>query len=82
MVTDPAYELDYDRPMQLQGPALASPAAPLNQLLRQGLNRDPDAIAMVSIVRSMSWLELERESNALAADTDAWDCSPATGSRR
>ena len=52
--------------MQLQGPALASPAAPLNQLLRHGLDRDPDAIAMVSIVRSMSWRELEHESSALA----------------
>jgi long-chain acyl-CoA synthetase len=57
---------DYDRPMQLQGPVLASPAAPLNQLLRQGLDRDPDAIAMVSIVRSMTWVELEHESSALA----------------
>src|ERR1700733_9348736 len=52
--------------MQLQGPVLASPAAPLNQLLRQGLDRDPDAIAMVSIVRSMTWRELEHESSALA----------------
>jgi long-chain acyl-CoA synthetase len=52
--------------MQLQGPALASPAAPLNQLLRQGLDRDPGAIAMVSIVRSMTWRELEQESSALA----------------
>jgi long-chain acyl-CoA synthetase len=52
--------------MQLQGPALASPAAPLNQLLRLGLDRDPDAIAVVSIVRSMTWRELENESSALA----------------
>jgi long-chain acyl-CoA synthetase len=52
--------------MQLQGPALASPAAPLNRLLRQGLDRDPDVTAMVSIVRSMTWRELEHESSALA----------------
>src|ERR1700760_2764779 len=52
--------------VQLQGPALASPAAPLNQLLRQGLDRDPGAIAMVSIVRSMTWRKLEQESSALA----------------
>jgi long-chain acyl-CoA synthetase len=52
--------------MELQGPVLASPAAPLNQLLGRGLDRDPDAIAMVSIVRSMSWRELEYESAALA----------------
>src|ERR1700733_687739 len=52
--------------MRLQGPALASPAAPLNQLLRHGLDRHPDAIVMVSIVRSMTWRELEDESSALA----------------
>src|ERR1700733_6996900 len=53
--------------MRLQGPALASPAAPLNQLLRHGLDRHPDAIGMVSIVRSMTWRELENESSALAS---------------
>src|ERR1700759_2107903 len=52
--------------MQLQGPTLESPAPPLNQLLRPGLENDPDAIAMVSIVRSMTWRELENESSALA----------------
>jgi long-chain acyl-CoA synthetase len=53
--------------MQLQGPALASPAAPLNQLLGHGLDRDRDAIAIVSIVRSMTWRELDDESSALAS---------------
>jgi long-chain acyl-CoA synthetase len=52
--------------MLLQGPELASPAAPLNQLLLAGLQRAPDEIAMVSIVRSMTWRELDRESSALA----------------
>ena len=52
--------------MQLQGPTLESPAPPLNQLLRPGLANDPDAIGMVSLVRSMTWRELETESSALA----------------
>jgi long-chain acyl-CoA synthetase len=52
--------------MLLQGAPLAAPARPLNELLRHGLERDPDDIAMVSIVRSMTWRELEDESTALA----------------
>ena len=52
--------------MQLEGAPLASPAAPLNELLRAGLEAASDDIALVSIVRSMSWLELERASAALA----------------
>src|SRR6185437_10338922 len=52
--------------MLLQGPALASPAAPLNDLLKAGLARAPDETAIGSIVRSMTWRELDRESSALA----------------
>jgi long-chain acyl-CoA synthetase len=52
--------------MQLEGAPLASPAAPLNELLRAGLEAAPDDIALVSIARSMSWVELERASAALA----------------
>jgi acyl-CoA synthetase (AMP-forming)/AMP-acid ligase II len=52
--------------MLLQGPALASPAAPLNDLLEAGLARAPDETAIGSIVRSMTWRELDRESSALA----------------
>ena len=51
--------------MQLEGAPLASPAAPLNELLRAGLEAASNGIALVSIVRSMSWLELERASAAL-----------------
>ncbi len=61
--------------MQLQGPALASPAAPLNQLLAAGLARAPDETAMVSIVRSMTWRELDRESSAVAAGYRALGCN-------
>jgi acyl-CoA synthetase (AMP-forming)/AMP-acid ligase II len=52
--------------MQLEGAPLASPAAPLNELLRAGLKTAPHGIALVSSARSMSWLELERASAALA----------------
>jgi hypothetical protein len=56
----------YDRTMQLEGAPLAFPAAPLNELLRAGLETAPDDIALVSIARSVSWLELDRVSAALA----------------
>ena len=52
--------------MQLEGAPLASPAAPLNELLRASLETTPQDIALESIARSLSWLELERASGALA----------------
>ena len=52
--------------MQLEGAPLASPAAPLNELLRAGLETAPQDIALESVARSVSWLELERASAALA----------------
>lgn len=52
--------------MLLEGAALAAPAPPLNELLRHGLEHHPNDIAMVSIVRSMTWRQLEDESSALA----------------
>jgi long-chain acyl-CoA synthetase len=52
--------------MQLEGAPLGSPAAPLNELLRAGLEAARNDTALVSIERSTSWLELERSSTALA----------------
>jgi len=52
--------------MLLQGDPLADPAAPLNDLLRVGLDAAPDDIALVSADRSLTWRELERASAALA----------------
>jgi acyl-CoA synthetase (AMP-forming)/AMP-acid ligase II len=52
--------------MLLEGPGLASSAPPLNEILRQGLEDHADENVMVSIVRSMTWRELESESSALA----------------
>jgi long-chain acyl-CoA synthetase len=51
--------------MLLDGSPLASPCAPLNQLLAVGL-ASPDEIAMVSATRSLTWAELEEESERLA----------------
>ncbi|HET7443909.1 MAG TPA: class I adenylate-forming enzyme family protein [Solirubrobacterales bacterium] len=51
--------------MLLDGNPLASPCRPLNELLAVGL-ANPDQVAMVSAVRSLTWGELEAESNRLA----------------
>jgi long-chain acyl-CoA synthetase len=52
--------------MQLAGAALESPAGPLNDVLRIGLDRAPDEVAIVSADRELSWRELDRASAALA----------------
>ena len=53
-------------PMLLEGAQLDAPAAPLNDLLRVGLDAAPDEVAIVSAVRALSWRELDRASAALA----------------
>ena len=58
--------MEYDRLMQLEGAPLADPAPPLNELLTRGLEAKPDDTALVSIVRSLTWRELEQASAALA----------------
>jgi long-chain acyl-CoA synthetase len=50
----------------IDGLPLDAPAPPLNDLLRAGLEANPEAPALVSAVRSMSWRELEAESERLA----------------
>ena len=52
--------------MQLDGVALDSPAGPLSDMLRTGLDRAPDEVAIVSANRELSWRELDRASAALA----------------
>ncbi len=52
--------------MQIDGTPLDSPAAPLEDLLRVGLEAGPDGVALTSAVRSLSWRELEEESDRLA----------------
>jgi long-chain acyl-CoA synthetase len=52
--------------MLIDGNPLERPAAPLNDLLRVGLEAGADEVAMVSAERSMTWRQLEAESAALA----------------
>lgn len=52
--------------MQIDGTPLDRPAAPLNELLRAGLEAGPDEPALVSATRSLTWRELEEESDRLA----------------
>jgi long-chain acyl-CoA synthetase len=52
--------------MLIDGSPLDAPAPPLDDLLRAGLEAHPDEPALVSAVRSMSWRELEVESERLA----------------
>jgi long-chain acyl-CoA synthetase len=52
--------------MLLEGAQLEAPAAPLNDLLRIGLESAPDDVAITSTQRALSWRELDRASAALA----------------
>jgi long-chain acyl-CoA synthetase len=52
--------------MLLEGARLEAPAAPLNDLLRIGLDAAADEVAIVSTHRALSWRELDRASAALA----------------
>ncbi len=45
--------------MLIDGAQLDAPAAPLDDLLRRGLEAAPDEVAIVSAVRSQSWRQLE-----------------------
>jgi long-chain acyl-CoA synthetase len=52
--------------MLLEGARLEAPCAPLNDLLRIGLDGAPDEVAIVSAHRALRWRELDRASAALA----------------
>src|ERR671922_1739450 len=52
--------------MLLEGARLEAPAAPLNDLLRVGLDAAPDEVAIASAHRALSWRELDRAGAALA----------------
>ncbi|HEU5106882.1 MAG TPA: AMP-binding protein, partial [Solirubrobacterales bacterium] len=52
--------------MLIDGLPLEAPAAPLNDLLRIGLDAKADEVALVSAERSLSWRELEEEAERLA----------------
>jgi long-chain acyl-CoA synthetase len=53
--------------MLIGGAALDSPAAPLGDLLRLGLDTGPEEVALLSNRRSLTWRELEEASSRLAA---------------
>jgi acyl-coenzyme A synthetase/AMP-(fatty) acid ligase len=53
--------------VEIDGPPLDEPAGPLEQLLRLGLAADPDAVAVESVYRRLTWAQLEQESARLAA---------------
>ena len=52
--------------MLLEGDRLEAPAAPLDELLRAGLDGAPDDAAVISATRSMTWRELDRAGAGLA----------------
>ncbi len=52
--------------MLIDGTPLDSPSPPLGELLGAGLEADPGAIALISATRSLTWAELEEESDRLA----------------
>src|SRR5436190_10019911 len=54
------------RLMLLDGAELDAPAEPLDDLLKAGLERSPDDVAIVSATRELTWRELDRASAALA----------------
>jgi acyl-CoA synthetase (AMP-forming)/AMP-acid ligase II len=52
--------------MLLEGAQLQAPAPPLHDLLRAGLDRAPDEVAIRSATRALSWRELDEAGAALA----------------
>ena len=50
--------LSYDAVVEIEGPVLGKPVGPLNQLLREGLTVDPDAVAIQSAYRRLTWAEV------------------------
>jgi acyl-CoA synthetase (AMP-forming)/AMP-acid ligase II len=64
------------RRMQIDGTSLERPAPPLDELLRAGLEATPEAVALVSAERSLSWRELEDESTRLAGGYRAIGLEP------
>src|SRR6201989_304960 len=53
--------------MLIGGAQLDTPAAPLSDLLRFGLETESEGVALLSAVRSLTWSELEEASSRVAA---------------
>ena len=67
--------------MPIAGPPLDVPAD-LPGLLRHGLARAPDAVALASHDERLTWLELEQASARVARHWSAWACAGETASPR
>jgi acyl-CoA synthetase (AMP-forming)/AMP-acid ligase II len=52
--------------MLIDGVQLDRPAAPLDDLLRIGLEAAPDEVALVSAERALTWRQLREETDRLA----------------
>src|SRR5882724_11649787 len=64
--SQPVASASYDPGVLIDGAELDAPAAPLNQLLRPGLEAGPDEVAVVSVERSLTWSDLDRAAYSLA----------------
>lgn len=64
------------RRVEIEGAPLAEPSAPLGDLLRTGLAGDPDALAVESAYRRLTWAQLADESARLAAGYRSVGLSP------
>ncbi len=62
--------------MLIDGAELAAPAAPLNDLLRPGLDSAPGEAAVISAERLLSWSELDHAASALAGGYRAMGLEP------
>jgi long-chain acyl-CoA synthetase len=62
--------------VEIEGPPLVEPASPLDHVLQMGLALDPDAVAIESAYRRLTWAELEEESARLAAGYHSIGLSP------
>jgi long-chain acyl-CoA synthetase len=62
--------------MVIEGTTLTAPAGPLPDLLRAGLRADPDAVALASSERAVTWREADEARRRLAAGYLAMGLAP------
>ena len=62
--------------MPIEGATLAGPAGPLPDLLQAGLKADPDAVALASTERAVTWRQADEARRRLAAGYAALGLAP------
>ena len=62
--------------MPIEGATLPGPTGPLGEMLRAGLEAYPDAVALVSSERALTWRELDEARLRLAAGYRALGLAP------